>query len=60
MHEYYMKDVTSKTVLNASSAVPYSIKRTVLKQEALRILLNCSRELPLEWVVFFLNDFMVV
>ena len=58
MHEYYMKDVASKAVLNDRSAVPYSMKRTVLTQEALRVLLNCSRELPWERVVFFLNVFM--
>ena len=34
------------------------MKRTVLTHEALRVLLNCSRELPWERVVFFLNDFM--
>ena len=38
MHEYYMKDVASKAVLNARSTVPYSMKRTVLTQEALRVL----------------------
>ena len=27
MHEYYMKDVASKAVLNARSAVPHSMKR---------------------------------
>ena len=58
MHEYYMKDVASKAVLNARSAVHYSMKRTVLTQKALRVLLNCSRELPWERVVFFLNNFM--
>ena len=58
MHEYYMKSVSSKAVINARSAVPFSMKRTVLTQEALRILLNCSRELPWERVVLFLNDFM--
>ena len=30
----------------------------MLTQEALRVLLNCSRELPWERVVFFLKDFM--
>ena len=28
MHEHYMKDVASKAVLNARSAVPHSMKRT--------------------------------
>ena len=52
-----MKDVAFKAVLNARSVVPYSMKRTVLTQEALRVLPNC-RELPWEKVVFFLNNFM--
>ena len=28
MHEFYSKDVTSKAVVNATSAVPWSIKQT--------------------------------
>ena len=58
MHEYYMKYVASKAVLNTISAVTHSMKQTVLPHEALRVILNCSRELPWERVVFFLNDFM--
>ena len=46
MHEHYMKEVSSKAVTHAESALPWSTKRTVLTQEGLRILLNCSRELP--------------
>ena len=48
MHEHYTKDVSSKMVINAKSALPMSTKRTVLTQEALRVLLNCSRDLPWE------------
>ena len=46
MHEFYMKSVSSRSVLNSESALPWGVKRTVLTQEALRVLLNCSRELP--------------
>ena len=46
MHEHYAKDVSSKMVINAKSALPMNTKRTVLVQEGLRILLNCSRDLP--------------
>ena len=48
MHEHYAKDVSSKMVINAKSALPMNTKRTVLVQEGLRILLNCSRDLPWE------------
>ena len=46
MHEFNSKDVSSKAVINAKSAIPWSTKRTVLTQEMLRVLLNCSKELP--------------
>ena len=46
MHEFYSKEVTSKNVINAKSAIPWSTKRIVLTQEILRVLLNCSKRLP--------------
>ena len=46
MHEFYSKEVSSKNVINAKSAIPWSTKRTVLTQEILRVLLNCSKRLP--------------
>ena len=49
MHEHYQKDVSSKSVVHAQSALPWSMKRTVLTQEVLRVLLNCSRDLP--WII---------
>ena len=30
LHEFYYKDVTSKSVINARSALPWSCKRTIL------------------------------
>ena len=37
LREFYSKDVASKCVINARSALPWSFKRTVLAQEILRI-----------------------
>ena len=48
LHEYYSKEVSSKAVIDARSAVPWKMKRTVLTQEVIRILRNCSRRLP--WI----------
>ena len=45
-HEFYAKAVSPKSVIHSSSALPDNVKRTVLSQEGLRRLLNCSRELP--------------
>ena len=39
MHEHYMKPMATIAVINSRSAIS---KRTVLTQEALRIILNCS------------------
>ena len=33
MHEYYMKPMATKTVINARSAMSWQVKRTVLTQE---------------------------
>ena len=46
MHEHYVKPMATKAVINARSAMSWRVKRTVLTQEALRIMLNCSRDLP--------------
>ena len=47
-HEHYAKAVSSKAVVAAKSAFPWQNKRTVISQDALRILLNCSRDLSWE------------
>ena len=59
LHEFYYKDVASKSVINARSALAWSCKRTILTQEVLRIFLNCSRELPLEAIVTHVNHIML-
>ncbi|PFX11602.1 hypothetical protein AWC38_SpisGene24595 [Stylophora pistillata] len=59
LREFYYKDVASRSVINARSALPWSCKRTILTQEVLRILLNCSRELRWEVVVAHFNHMML-
>ena len=59
LHEFYYKDVSSRSVVNARSALPWNCKRTILTQEVFRILLNCSRELPWETVVAHVNHMML-
>ena len=46
MHEFYAKEVSSKSVIPDNSALPWSIKRAVMTQELLRVFLNCSPSLP--------------
>ena len=48
MHEFYSKEVSSKLMVHSRSAIPWQSKRTVLTQEVLRVLLNCSLDLPWE------------
>ena len=63
LHEFYYKDVASKSVINARSALPWSCKRTILTQEVLRILtvvtVNCSRKLTWEAIVAHVNHTML-
>ena len=55
LHEHYMKPMSSIAVLDSRSAMAWSTKRTVLTQDALRIILNCSRELQWEIVAAHLS-----
>ena len=57
MHEFYSKQMSSKTVIHARSAMSWKVKRTVLTQEALRIILNCSRDLQWRIVAKHLSAF---
>ena len=57
VHEHYTKPMSTKAVLDSRSAMAWSTKRTVLTQEALRIMLNCSRELPWERTAAHLTHF---
>ena len=58
MYEHYEKEMATKAVLHASSAIPFKMKRTVLTQEMLRIMLHCSKDLPREEVLKHQNNFM--
>ena len=57
VYEHYEKEMATKTVIHAKSAISMKTKRTVLTQEMLRILLHCSRLLPWETVCGHLNRF---
>jgi hypothetical protein len=59
LHVFYSKEVASKSVVNARSALSWNSKRTILTQEVLRILLNCRTELPWEVVVGHVNHMMM-
>ena len=56
-HEFYSKDVASKAVVNSRSAVPEKNKRTILTQEVIRVLRNCSRSLPWKDVCRHVEEF---
>ena len=59
LHEYYQKEVSSKSVIDARSSLPWSAKRTILTQEVLRVLLRCSTELPWETVKSHVETYMM-
>ena len=58
IYEHYEKEMATKSVIHAASAIPFKMKQTVLTQEMLRILLHCSRDMPWEAVLVHLNNFM--
>ena len=58
MHEYYMKPVSSVAVIDARSTLPWRTKRTILVQQTVRILRNCSEELPWDTKKEHLNQMM--
>jgi hypothetical protein len=59
LYEYYRKDVASKAVINARSALLWSTKRTVLTQEVLRVRLNCSKLILWENVVQMVQEMVL-
>ena len=42
MHEHYMKEMSSLLLTNANAAMAWQQKRTILTQQCLRVILNCS------------------
>ena len=59
VYEHYEKEMTSKAVIHAKSAVSTQTKKTVLTQEVLRILLHCSKHVEWETVCGHVNKFMM-
>ena len=59
MYAFHSKCVAYKAVINARSALSWSTKRTVLTQEVLRVLINCSKLLPWERVVENVNEMVL-
>ena len=58
MHEYYCKEVSSKMMVHASSAISMKTKRVIITQEILRILLNCSKLLSWEITTKHINEML--
>ena len=59
IHEYYQKEVSSKRVIHARTAMSKKQKRTILTQEMLRIMLRCSPLLPWTNTTKHINTFMM-
>ena len=58
LYEHYMKDVSSRHLLNYRSAHPENMKISVLVNEALRIIRNCSKHLDRSVVTQHLQYFV--
>ena len=58
-HEFYYKEVATKALTHARSAMPTSVKRTTLTQELLRVMLRCSPDLMWREVVTHLDHSMM-
>ena len=59
LYEHYEKEMATKSVVHADSAIPMSSKRTIITQEVLRIILHCSNYLTWETVCGHINKFMM-
>ena len=59
VYEHYEKEIATKMVIHAKSAIPKRMKRTVLTQEVLRIMLHTSRNLPWDVVRQHINKLMI-
>ena len=57
-YEHYEKEIATKAVIHAKSAITTQVKRTVLTQEVLRILLHCNEYVTWEVVCEHINAFM--
>ena len=57
LHEFYRKDMSTRIVMMSRSAMPKNMKRSALTQEGIRILKNCSEDIPWERIAQLLSDF---
>ena len=57
MYEHYRKDIASNMTVHARSAIPMQQKRNIMTQEVIRILKNCSQDLPWEIKAAHLEQF---
>ena len=57
MHQFYKKPMASRMVVQARSAFPTTRKKSILLEEGLRRLRNCSPGLGWKNKVYFLNRF---
>ena len=57
MHEFYRKSMASRLLMMKRSAMPRTMKRSVLTQEGIRILRNCSEDIAWESIEDHLTDF---
>ena len=55
---HYMKDVSTRAVINYRSSHPIEMKRNVMMNEVLRILRNCNEYCPWEEVTEHISYFM--
>ena len=57
MHQFFKKPMASRKLVSADSAFSTSKKRSILMEEGMRRLRNCSPELSREAKAGFLNKF---
>ena len=57
LHSFYKKEVSTKSVIMARSALPAANKRAILISEGVRRLMNCSRDLSNDEKAAHLSDF---
>ena len=58
LHEFYIKEVASKFIISADAALTWRNKMTIITQQCLRILLNCSPDIEKQLVIEHMNYFM--
>ena len=59
MHEYYCKEVRTKALINARSALSWKMKMNILVNQAVKIMTNTNRALPWETTCIHLNRMML-